>query len=181
MTSWPLPEVNRMAYLDASTGATVLSELKTGVISPSGVDLVDEAIGLTGGSMGEVGALALIIGVLYLMVSRVITWHIPVAVVGAVALMTVVAGGNVGVELMGGGLLLGAFFMATDYVTSPMTPRGMLVYGAMIGVITMVIRHYGAYPEGVSFAILVMNGVTPLLNKWFRPRRFGERRVAHVR
>lgn len=180
MTSWPLPEVNRLAYLDATTGATVLSSLKEDAVGVADIDMVDEALGLTGGSLGEVGAIALLIGVVYLICSRVITWHIPVSIVGTVALMAVFIGSNVGVELMSGGLLLGAFFMATDYVTSPMTAKGMVVFGVMIGIITMVIRHWGSYPEGVSFAILIMNGVTPLLNRCFPPKKFSERRSAYV-
>lgn len=171
MTSWPLPEVNRLAYLDAATGATVLSGL-----SGDGVEWLDETLGCTGGSLGEVGALALLAGVFYLIAVRVITWHIPVAVLSSVALFALAIGANVGGELLSGGLLLGAFFMATDYVTSPMSRWGMIIYGVMIGVITMVIRHWGAYPEGVSFAILIMNGFTPLINRYVRPRKFGEGR-----
>lgn len=173
MTSWPLPEVNRLTYLDASTGATVLSGLGDGTVS---FDVVGETLGCTGGSLGEVGALALVAGVVFLLLTRVITWHIPVAVLGTVALFAMAIGSNVGVELLSGGLLLGAFFMATDYVTSPMSKWGCVIYGVMIGVITMVIRHWGAYPEGVSFAILIMNGFTPLINRYVKPRKFGERR-----
>lgn len=108
---------------------------------------------------------------------RVITWHIPVAIIGSVALFTLCIGGNIGIELLSGGLLLGAFFMATDYVTSPMSRKGMLVYGIMIGIITIVIRRWGAYPEGMSFAILLMNSFVPLINRYIKPRKFGERRV----
>ncbi len=178
MTSWPLPEVNRLAYTDASTGATLLGRIKLGEISPDSLDLVSELFGATGGSLGEVGALALIVGGLFLLFTRVITWHIPVAVIASTSIFTSLIGGNVAVELLGGGLLLGAFFMATDYVTSPMSNLGMIVYGVMIGIITVIIRHWGAYPEGVSFAILIMNGVTPLINRYIRPRRFAERRSA---
>lgn len=104
-----------------------------------------------------------------------ITWHIPVAVLGTVALFTLCLGDNVAVELLSGGLILGACFMATDYVTSPMSHRGMIVFGVLIGVITIVIRKWGAYPEGVSFAILLANSVVPLIDRYIKPRRFGER------
>ena len=107
---------------------------------------------------------------------RIISWHIPVSIIATVAIFSMFAGINPLVSIMSGGVLLGAFFMATDYVTSPMTYNGMLLYGVMIGIITMVIRLWGAYPEGVSFAILIMNGFTPLINTYMRPRRFGERR-----
>ena len=176
MTSWPLPLVNRWAYADATTGATTLGILKMGG-DPSSIDLWQSATGAIGGSLGEVSAIALVIGVVYLLAMRVITWHIPVAIIGSVALFTLCIGGNIGIELLSGGLLLGAFFMATDYVTSPMSRKGMLVYGIMIGIITIVIRRWGAYPEGMSFAILLMNSFVPLINRYIKPRKFGERRV----
>lgn len=144
---------------------------------PSSIDLWQSATGAIGGSLGEVSAIALVIGVVYLLAMRVITWHIPVAIIGSVALFTLCIGGNIGIELLSGGLLLGAFFMATDYVTSPMSRKGMLVYGIMIGIITIVIRRWGAYPEGMSFAILLMNSFVPLINRYIKPRKFGERRV----
>lgn len=178
MTTWPLPIENRMNYLDAVTGATTLGELKQGLIDPSEVNLLDNALGLTGGSMGEVGAIALLIGFVYLLCTRTITWHIPVAILATVALFSLCIGVNPGVQLLTGGLMLGAIFMATDYVTSPMSHSGMLLYGVMIGIITVIIRQWGAYPEGVSFAILIMNGVTPLINRYMKPRKFGERRAA---
>jgi len=178
MTSWPEPIVNRMAYTDASTGATVLGLLKQGLIEPSDVNLMDALMGQMGGSLGEVGAIALIIGFIYMLCMRVITWHTPVAIIATVAIFSLCVGAPVGVELLSGGLLLGAIFMATDYVTSPMSHKGQLVYGVMIGIITLVIRLWGAYPEGMSFAILIMNGVTPLINRYMKPRKFGEGRVA---
>ncbi|MDE6417967.1 MAG: RnfABCDGE type electron transport complex subunit D [Duncaniella sp.] len=178
MTSWPEPIVNRMAYTDASTGATVLGLLKQGIIAPSDVNLLDALMGQMGGSLGEVGAIALIIGFIYMLCMGVITWHTPVAIVGTVALFSLCVGAPIGVELLSGGLLLGAIFMATDYVTSPMSHKGQLLYGFMIGIITLVIRLWGAYPEGMSFAILIMNGVTPLINRYMKPRKFGEGRVA---
>lgn len=176
MTTWPIPLENTFNYPDATTGATILGELKMGLITPGQVDTTGLLLGHVGGSMGEVGSLALIAGFIYLVARNVISWHIPVAVVSAAALMSLCVGGNVAVEILSGGLLLGAIFMATDYVTSPMTHTGMLIYGAMIGIITVIIRHYGAYPEGVSFAILIMNGFVPLINRYVHPRQFGERR-----
>ena len=128
--------------------------------------------------MGEIGAIALLIGFIYLLATRTITWHIPVAIIATVAIFSALIGVNVGVQLLTGGLLLGAIFMATDYVTSPMSHKGQILYGVMIGIITLVIRLWGAYPEGMSFAILIMNGVTPLINRYMKPRKFGERRAA---
>ena len=178
MTTWPLPMENRLNYLDATTGATTLGQLKMAQIDGSDVDLLNQALGFTGGSMGEIGAIALLIGFVYLLCTRVITWHIPVAILATVALFSLCIGANVGVQLLTGGLMLGAIFMATDYVTSPMSHLGMIIYGVMIGIITVIIRQWGAYPEGVSFAILIMNGVTPLINRSVKPRKFGEGRVA---
>ena len=170
MTTWPLPMENRLNYLDATTGATTLGQLKMAQINGEDVDLLNQALGFTGGSMGEIGAIALLIGFIYLLCTRVITWHIPVAILGTVALFSLCIGANVGVQLLTGGLMLGAIFMATDYVTSPMSHAGMIIYGVMIGIITVIIRQWGAY--------LIMNGVTPLINRYVKPRKFGEGRVA---
>jgi electron transport complex protein RnfD len=133
-----------------------------------------------GGSLGEVSAVALLLGFAYLLIRKIITWHIPVAVTGAVAVFTGImylidpaAYANPLVHLLSGGLLLGAIFMATDYVTSPMSKNGMLIYGAGIGLLTSLIRLFGSYPEGVSFAILIMNAFTPLINNYIKPKRFG--------
>lgn len=178
MTSWPLPGVNMTNYTDATTGATILGQLKQGLISPSDVSLMDAAIGNIGGSLGEVGAIALIIGFIYLLATKTITYHIPLSIIATAAVFSALIGQNVGVELLSGGLLLGAIFMATDYVTSPMSKSGQVLYGCLIGIITIVIRQWGAYPEGMSFAILIMNGVTPLINRYMKPRKFGEGRVA---
>ena len=185
MTSWPLPGVNRMNYLDAVTGATTLANLKsgayevvTGATSTAAVEpsAIQNLLGQVGGSLGEVGAAALIVGFIYLLCTGVITWHIPVSIVLTAGLFSWAVGADPWLEILSGGMLLGAIFMATDYVTSPMTHTGMLIYGAMIGLITIIIRQWGAYPEGMSFAILLMNGATPLINQWLKPRRFGERR-----
>lgn len=171
MTTWPLP--GRGFQADGSTGATMLSALKEGALPDSTYQFVDLLSGNMGGSMGEVSAAALLLGLVYLLALRVITWHIPVSIIGAVVILDLCLGIQAGIDVLSGGLLLGAIFMATDYVTSPMTGKGMLLYGALIGVITVVIRRWGAYPEGVSFAILIMNGFTPLINKYMKPRIFG--------
>ena len=188
MTTWPLPIVNRWKYFDMETGATILSTMKESVsdvntgasVASSMKDMVevstwDAFLGNMGGSMGEVSAIALLIGAAYLLIRKVITWHIPVAILASVALFYLALGDDPLMPLLTGGLLLGAFFMATDYATSPMSHKGMIIYGVMIGVITVIIRKWGAYPEGVSFAILLMNGLTPLINRYFKPTRFGER------
>lgn len=135
------------------------------------------------GSMGEISALALLIGMVYMLYKKIITWHIPVAVLGsayilagALHLANPEAYASPLIHLLTGGLMLGAIYMATDYVTSPMNPRGMIVYGIGIGVITIVIRTFGAYPEGISFAILIMNAFTPIINLYIKPKRFGEKK-----
>ncbi len=177
MTTWPLPSVNRWMYPDAATGATPLGLLKQGIMTFDDINLTDSLLGAIGGSLGEVSAIALLLGGIYLLATRIIFWHIPVSILATVALLSVCIGVNPWVELLSGGMLLGAIFMATDYVTSPMCHRGMIVYGIMIGVITIIIRQWGAYPEGMSFAILLMNGCTPLINRYIKPRKFGERRA----
>lgn len=175
MTSWPVAGADRTAYLDAATGATPLEALEHG--GETLMSLSDEFMGLTGGSLGEVSAAALLLGLIVLLVARVITWHIPVSILATVAVFSLCLGLDPAAQLLGGGLLLGAIFMATDYVTSPMTATGKIIYGVLIGVLTMVIRCWGAYPEGVSFAILLGNGLTPLIDRQVRPRRFGARRA----
>lgn len=186
MTTWPLAGQGFGAYLDAETGATPLSIMKTAFKDGDVTQLQslpsfqDMLMGNTGGCLGEVCAAALILGLIVLLVKKVITWHIPVSIL---AIVVVLSGllhladpvyANPLAELLSGGLLLGAIFMATDYVTSPMSHKGQLVYGVTIGVLTVVIRAYGAYPEGMSFAILIMNAFTPLINNKFKPKRFGE-------
>ena len=181
MTTWDSAvksgvDATTSASIDASSGATMLATLKSHghQLDSSQIDWWSLGIGDMNGCLGEVGSIAILIGLAYLLITRVITWHIPVAVIGATALSAWAFGCNPLLEILSGGLLLGAVFMATDYVTSPMSKKGQLIYGAMIGLITMIIRCYGSYPEGVSFAILLMNGFTPLINKYFKPRRFGE-------
>ena len=182
MTSFPKPVSAN--YIDAFAGATPLAALKSKAMAAGDANLLDMLSGMMPGSMGEIAAAALLAGGIYMIWRKVITWHIPVAVLGSMALFAfVVALAQGGVSallyelpafhLLAGGAMLGAIFMATDYVTSPMTPKGMIIYGIGIGVITMVIRLWGAYPEGMSFAILLMNAVAPLINKYVKPRRFG--------
>ena len=181
MTSFPKPI--HPDYVDAFAGATPLAALKSKAIAVGDTNLLDMLSGMMPGSMGEIAAAALLAGGIYMIWRRVITWHIPVAVLGSMAafafIVALAQGGGEALyalpafHLLAGGAMLGAIFMATDYVTSPMTPKGMIIYGVGIGVITMIIRMWGAYPEGMSFAILLMNAVTPLINKYVKPRRFG--------
>lgn len=181
MTSFPKPISPE--YVDAFAGATPLAAVKAQAVEVGDVNLLAMLQGVMPGSFGEIGALALLCGGLYMLWRKVITWHIPVAVLGSMAVFAFIValtqgGGALMYELpafhlLAGGAMLGAIFMATDYVTSPMTAKGMLIYGVGIGVITMIIRQWGAYPEGMSFAILLMNSVTPLINKYVKPKRFG--------
>lgn len=189
MTSWPVPKGFSTGYTDAITGATPLAIIKEGLKNGEPLSSLMNNIpspaqmflGDMGGSMGEVAAVALLIGFVYLLIRKVITWHIPVAVVGSIALFTAILwffnpekNANPMFHILAGGVLIGAIFMATDYVTSPMVPKAMIIYGCGIGIITVIIRVYGAYPEGVSFAILIMNAFVPLMNAYIKPRRFGE-------
>ncbi|MCQ2343564.1 MAG: RnfABCDGE type electron transport complex subunit D [Paludibacteraceae bacterium] len=181
MTTWPKPSPMHFEidYTDVETGATYLTQMKEGLVSNP--DYADLFIGSIGGSMGEISAIALLIGFIYLICTKTITWHIPVSIVTTVFVFTgivflVAPEGHADplIHIMTGGLLLGSVFMATDYATSPMTHKGQLIYGVGIGIITSVIRLWGAYPEGVSFAILIMNAATPLINHYVKPTRFGE-------
>jgi Na+-translocating ferredoxin:NAD+ oxidoreductase subunit D len=189
MTSWPVPSGFKTGYIDATTGATPLAIIKEGLKNGESLSSLMEKIpstfnmiiGNMGGSIGEVSALALLIGMAYMLYRKIITWHIPVSVIGSIAVFTSVlwiinpesSAGPV-FHIMAGGVLLGAIFMATDYVTSPMNPKAMIIYGCGIGILTVIIRIWGAYPEGVSFAILIMNAFVPLMNKYIKPKRFGE-------
>lgn len=186
MTTWPLPGQFPTTYTDAETGATILSTMKGGAadaISSATVKLpsyVDMLFGNMGGSMGEVSFICLLLGGIYLLVRKTITWHIPVSILLTVVIFSALLYSadshtymNPLYHLLSGGLMLGAIFMATDYVTSPMTKRGQVIYGIGIGIITVVIRTFGSYPEGMSFAILIMNAATPLINHYVKPKRFG--------
>ena len=189
MTSWPLPETNRFQYLDASTGATPLGFLKEAVRNGETVpevmkqlpDHMQLFLGQMGGSLGEISAIALILGFLWLLYKRIITWHIPVSMVATIFILTGILwlidparNASPVFHILTGGIMLGAIYMATDLVTSPMTRTGMILYAAGIGIITVVIRVFGSYPEGVSFAILIMNAFVPLINKYIKPSRFGK-------
>ncbi len=191
MTSWP--KVGQLtSYLDAETGATPLAIMKEAIKKgdssvldqlPSSLNmLLGTADGgvLGAGALGEVCALALLLGLVYMLWKHIITWHIPVSIIGTVFVfsgllhLTNPVYANPVAEILSGGLMLGAIFMATDYVTSPMTGKGQIIYGVAIGFLTVAIRNWGSYPEGMSFAILIMNAFTPLINFYVKPKRFGE-------
>ena len=181
MTTWLKPMGFSGGYLDAETAATPLSMMKEGGYTAH--DLMTAFLGLggdgIGGSLGEISAIALILGGIYLLCRKTITWHIPVSIIVTVAAFTGILhacgiGADPLTHLVTGGLMLGAIFMATDYVTSPMTHLGQIIYGIGIGLIVVIIRTWGSYPEGMSFAILIMNAATPLLNMYIHPKRFGE-------
>lgn len=190
MTSWPI--AGQVAkYVDVQTGATPLSIMKEAIKSgdasvldklPDSMALLlgDPGLNNGAGTIGEVCALALLLGLAYMLWKKIITWHIPVSILatvfvfcGILHLANPVYASPVA-ELLSGGLMLGAIFMATDYVTSPMTHKGQIIYGVSIGFLTVVIRNWGSYPEGMSFAILIMNAFTPLINTYVKPKRFGE-------
>lgn len=183
LAAWPA-RMSGAAYIapftvaaDAVTSATPLALLKEGAVGqmPSVWNLF---IGNIGGCMGEVCALALLIGAAYLFIRRIITWRIPLTYLATVAVLVFVLKGFspmlVVYHLLSGGLILGAFFMATDYTTSPTTPWGQILMGLGCGILTVIIRLYGGYPEGVSYSILLMNVTAPLLDRWTRPRSLGE-------
>jgi len=190
MTSWPMPG-QLLKYTDAVTGATPLTVMKEAIKNgdlntlnqlPDAFSLLlgDYSIGGGAGTIGEICGLALLLGFAYMLWKKIITWHIPVSIIGTVFVVSALMHladpiyADPTTVILSGGLLLGAIFMATDYVTSPMTPKGQLIYGVCIGVLTIVIRNWGSYPEGMSFAILIMNAFTPLINNYVKPTRFGE-------
>jgi electron transport complex protein RnfD len=191
MTSWPVPKPVWSFGADAITGPTplgIMKELaKENSVSEyfSQQDMpnyVQMLFGQMGGSFGEISVLALLAGAIFLLFRKVITWHIPVSfllssflLAGGMYLYNPECYANPFFHIITGGLMLGACFMATDMVTSPSSPWGMIVFGVGCGFLTIVIRVFGAYPEGVSFAILLMNAMTPLINKAFQPKRFGEK------
>ncbi|MBQ7716978.1 MAG: RnfABCDGE type electron transport complex subunit D [Prevotella sp.] len=189
MTSWPVAG-QLGSYLDAETGATPLAIMKM-AIKEGNPDLLADLPSATHlllgsnptgglGTIGEVCALALLIGLAYMLWKKIITWHIPVSIIGTVFVFSAIMHfanpiyADPFTEILSGGLMLGAIFMATDYVTSPMTAKGQIIYGIAIGFLTIVIRNWGSYPEGMSFAILIMNGFTPIINMYIKPKRFGE-------
>jgi len=181
--------------VDAITGETTLGIIKEGLLYgetmtslsdklPSVTELL---LGFTSGSAGEMSALALLLGGIYLLARKIITWHIPLTILVVMAVFTGIFWlvdpehyASPLIHVLSGGAILGAFYMATDLVTSPMTKKGMIIFSVGIAIITVVIRLYGAYPEGISFAILIMNAFVPLINKYFKPRRFGSKIKAKI-
>jgi len=205
MTSWPVPKpLFAKTITDAITGPTPLGALKEKLkkegatvqkvmndgisFIQDGVEVtyripsyVDQLLGNMGGSLGEISAIALIIGAIYLLLRKIITWQIPAGYIGSVVIFSGILWlidpaqyVDPVFHLVTGGMMLGIFFMATDMVSSPMSSKGQLIFGVGAGVLTILIRVFGAYPEGVSFAILIMNAFVPLIDRGFKPKRFGE-------
>jgi electron transport complex protein RnfD len=164
------------ATIDAIAGATALGLHKQGVLAELGAQIPYSQlfIGNISGSLGETSALALLIGAAFLIYKKIIDPRIPLTFIGTVIVLSALFGQDPLFHVLAGGLVLGAFFMATDYVTTPVTPRGKLIFGFGCGLLTMLIRRFGGYPEGVCYSILIMNTATPLLDRYTRPRRFGE-------
>lgn len=193
MTTWPQPQFGNFFAIDAQTGATTLGILKH--LSPETLSngltkysyhidnvpsYLNMFLGSTGGSLGEVSALALLLGLFYMLCKKVITWHIPFYYLSTVFILTSIMwffkqtpNLDPVAHLLSGGLILGAVFMATDYVTSPMTTNGKIIFAVGCGALTVIIRIFSAYPEGVSFAILIMNAFVPLIDRWCIPRVYG--------
>ena len=181
MTTWAIPQIRP----DVTSAATPLQIMKEGTVEAfttltSNYSVSDMFLGKIGGSLGEVSSLCLLVGGVFLLIRKVISWHTPVAYIGTVAILTLIAApaGISGVDYMlynvfGGGLMLGAIFMATDYATSPVTKPGQLVFGIGCGLLTCFIRRFGSYPEGVCYSILIMNCTTWLLDKYIRPTIYG--------
>jgi Na+-translocating ferredoxin:NAD+ oxidoreductase subunit D len=189
MNTYPEPSVMTTQLTDAVSGPTPLSLVKEGVGQGESVQTLmqqlpeysDMMIGNIGGSLGEISAVAILLGGIFMLIRGYISWHIPVSYLGSVFAISGILWlinpelyADPVFHLVTGGLMLGALYMATDMVTSPMTGIGMIVFGIGCGFLTILIRLFGAYPEGVAFAILIMNGFVPLINKGFRPRRFGK-------
>lgn len=170
LASWPVAMTTWT--IDGMTTATPLGLIKAGETALPSVSQL--FLGNIGGCIGETSALAILIGAAYLIYKKVISWHIPVCYIGTVAILTTILGRNGLYEIFAGGLMLGAFFMATDYTTSPMTKRGQIIFAIGCGVIATVIRVIGGYPEGVSYSILIMNLCVPLIDKFITPKVFGE-------
>ena len=181
MTDWTRPQGFIGGGIDALSGATPLGAVKEGGIAAiESLDYSDMLFYNIGGSAGELSAIALLIGFAYLLIRRVIKPYITCSIIATVAIFSGIFWAINPAEytdpvfnILTGGLLLGAIFMATDYVTSPMSNVGGIIFGVGIGIITMLIRYFGAYPEGMSFAILIMNSVVPLINKWCHAKKYG--------
>lgn len=180
MTKWVVSSTGSIPFGGAAGGnvdliatATPLLQLQTGAVEGSFDTYLQLFIGNKGGCIGEVSILALLIGAAYLLIRKVISFHIPVVYIGTVAIMMLLLGQDPLVHLLAGGLVLGAVFMATDYVTSPLTNKGKIIFGIGCGVITSLIRVYGGMTEGVSFSILLMNILTPHIDRWTMPVPLG--------
>ena len=186
MTTWPMPNPKFSdTVLDAVTGPTLLGHIKEGLaqgITANDLIIYEDIKGfIYSGSLGEIGSIAIIIGGLFLIFRKVIDWQTPVIIIATVAAISTICWlidpvqfVNPLIHIFGGGLMLGAFFMATDMATSPMTMKGKVIFSIGVGALTIIIRLWGAYPEGMSFAILIMNAFVPLINKVCKPTRFGK-------
>ncbi len=189
MTTYPQAGAFPARLTDMITGPTPLTKLKDGItqgktvseIMPDLPEYGNLMLGNMGGSMGEISAIAIILGGVYMLIKKIISWHVPIAFIGSAAIFAGIfwlinpeVYPDPVFQLLSGGLMLGAIYMATDYTTSPMAPMGMILFGVGCGLITVIIRFFGAYPEGVAFSILIMNAFVPLINRGFKPKRFGE-------
>ena len=187
LVAFPVAMTSFPEAVGAVSGATPLAMAKEALKAGASVSQVMESVdlqamflGAKSGSLGEISVVALLVGFVWLLYRRVISWHIPVCVLGTMAIFSGITWAVSPAEYMSplfhilsGGAVLGAVYMATDYVTSPMTKKGMVIYAVGVGAITMLIRLWGPYPEGMSFAILIMNSLVPLIDKYVRPKRFG--------
>lgn len=200
MTTWTKPSFHRFLHPDMQTGATTLEVVKYSDVATSATRLqnndfvkqipeyYDLIIGNISGSLGEISVIAIVLGYLYLFHKKIITWHIPIIFVATVfAIMFLISlfsnepfKYNSMIHILSGGLLFGAVFMATDYVTSPMSKLGKIIFAIGCGVLTVVIRLYSVYTEGVSFAILIMNGFVPIIDKFTRPRVYGRKKAENI-
>lgn len=177
LASYPVQMSNWV--VNGISGATPLTILKESAVIPNSQDYIKAFIGNIGGCIGEVSAIALILGFIYLLVKKIVSIRMPLVYIGTVLILSIFLGRHGFMtsqplyELLTGGLLLGAFFMATDYTTSPITPKGQLIMGLGCGILTVVIRMYGGYPEGVSYAILIMNLAVPLIDRFTKPKIYG--------
>ena len=175
--SWPVA-ITTFAY-DGKAGATVLDAMKRGIpltdslIYEGGNQYINAFLGQMGGCLGETSALALLIGGVYLIYKKQIDWKVPAVMIGTVFVLTWAMGANPFMQILSGGLFLGAFFMATDMVTSPITGKGRVIFALGIGILVSLIRMKGGYPEGTAYAILIMNGVVPLIDRYIRAKKFG--------
>jgi len=171
MTVWSKPVRVITGSIDALSQATPLAQAGENIYTAGYLDL---CIGQVSGCIGETSAAALLIGAAYLFLKRIIDWRIPLSYIGTIAAMAGLLGGDILYHILAGGLILGAFFMATDYVTTPITSKGKIIFGVGCGIITMLIRLYGGFPEGVCYAILLMNALTPLIDRYTRPKEYGQ-------